>query len=252
MRNRLLRKISWSQVALAIILIGFVGVVTASVNQEPRGADGCPASGPDGGDVFLFDASDPTVESQLKELRSRFFTVVRSLDSRTRLSVFVFGGGEEADLVSLPLGCNAMADPDPLRGIVWGQKEEARFFGEVEAAIESLKSSRRGNSPIFEGVMRLLFNSQLFEGQGTRLHVFSDLIQNTPAWSHFPENASYRAPEEGLCPALDELPEREFREITLYEIQRPQWRALQRPAVGKWWISCLQAVSSTTPVLEKL
>ena len=236
-----------------VVLLGLIAAAgVAFVTGEKRGSDGCPETGPDANAVILLDGSDPIIDSQLDPLRRQIRVVVESLGSRRKLWVFVFGGGVEADLVPVHAACNPVGDRDWTRGKVWEAEQEAAFFRKVEDALRELKRSRKGYSPIIEGSDRLLFMSELFTGQGADLWTYSDLLQNTPARSHFPSSDAYRRPSVDDLPDRTGLPGRKWRSVRLFEIQRPQWRHLQGPASGRFWVELMATVSLSKPVLEKL
>jgi hypothetical protein len=238
--------------ALLVVVGGIAAAAYANAMKEARGEDGCPTTGPDRNVVALLDGSDPTIDSQLEEISRALREVAQSLGSREKLWVFVFGGADEADLIPIPGACNRVGDADWLRGRIWEADQEKKFFEAIDRAVGELKESRKGNSPIVEGLDRLLFKSELFKGGGADLLIFSDMIQNTPLWSHFPSLPGYRPPSLLEFPSREGLPDRKWNSVRIYEVQRPRLRGLQSADSARWWVELLSMVSKTLPVIEKL
>jgi hypothetical protein len=205
-RRRRQSHIAWGAAALVAALgvlaaAGWFWFGSRADRLDP--ATLCPASGPKGHVVLLVDRTDPLNFTQKQAFLAYLAEFGRGrVGEGELLSVFVLGGDLPAHARPVFALCNPgrgegkslwTANPERLR-----RQFEQKFSKPVAELAERLQTATAAPvSPIMEMLQLVAvngFRAAAVEGP-RRLYVVSDLLQNTPAFSHYraePDFAGFR------------------------------------------------------------
>lgn len=189
---------------LGVVLFGLLaggGVYVASLINPALGADLCPTGRePEAEVVVLLDATDPWNATQRAAIRAEFARIQESVPRFGRVRLFALeerldglpepvlelcNPGREGDFASVPvlgrLSARFFANPAQL----------ARWRGEFEGALDGmLREVAEGaggrTSPIMETIQGIALDAfPRSSAAERRLYVFSDMLQHSPAYSHY-------------------------------------------------------------------
>jgi hypothetical protein len=199
---------SGGQIALIVILsfvicAAIVGIgafyFIAQRTYVPLEADTlCPKAGITSQTVVLLDTTDPLADVTKQEVLSRLGDASAGVPKGGLLQVWVLAADPAATKPALSL-CNPGngQDIDPVIGNPtlakkrWGEK----FEGPVEAAMNaSVAGTEQHFSPILAGIQKIAaerLSSAALQQVPTTIIVVSDLLENTPYYSHFKDGLDF-------------------------------------------------------------
>jgi hypothetical protein len=223
-RNRRTQSIDvFTGILLAIVglvilglLVGFLWWLkkTKVVLDE---SSNCPVAGPRAVHALIFDRTDPIFQQQAERIRQRMKELRESASFGTRFDIYTVEG-DTKNLLTPVLTICSLNRPEEANEFIENpelikQRYEQRFVAVLERTIEELlRASSRPTSPIIESMKSASISSfGPFEQRKSpfRMTMISDMIQNTPVYSHI-------------------LSEPNFTQLA----RSPAWRALQPNLFG--------------------
>lgn len=194
-RDSQMSQIIWGVVA-AVLGIGLLGAMGAFYfwakgNQVALDAANCPVTGPKGIHVILIDRSDPITPVQSERVRQVVEGLVSQAQTGERFDLYVADGDginlliPTVSVCSSGRGATASAlyeNPEAIE-----RSFQERFVTPLRQAMgELLVPTSRATSPLLESLRTIAVTSFGAAPQAERhLTVVSDLIQHSPAVSHF-------------------------------------------------------------------
>jgi hypothetical protein len=176
-----------------------------------------PVAGPRAVHALIFDRTDPIFQQQAERIRQRMKELRESASFGTRFDIYTVEG-DTKNLLTPVLTICSLNRPEEANEFIENpelikQRYEQRFVAVLERTIEELlRASSRPTSPIIESMKSASISSfGPFEQRKSpfRMTMISDMIQNTPVYSHI-------------------LSEPNFTQLA----RSPAWRALQPNLFG--------------------
>lgn len=198
-RDRRTRRNLWFAVAAVTVFLGLVGslVWVARDVNPPLTKDLCPVGeNPSDEVVIVFDATDPWNEVQRTVIKQAFQDIQSSVPRFGRVSLYRVGS-DTGDVMPEPAVrlCNPgsldqlgnvkttlFANADSIRA-----RWEGSFIGKLDSLIPDSKEENP-RSYVMETLRAAAihaFGRRSKQGLEKQLYVFSDLLQNSPAYSHY-------------------------------------------------------------------
>ena len=198
--------------------------VVASGLERPRDARGCLLR-PDELNIFMLDATDPFADNQWRRVPELILDVARHMAPDAVLELHVMG--EDTPLITPTPELVLCAPSTTVDSPEWASfLQYARI--EIDAALTVPPKATR--SPIMENLAAIFRHRT--RPANTRLHLFSDLLFNSPSGIGFWENGKLAfaqvAEREGVKRSLVDLSGVEAR---IYYAMRgtSSWKAMQSP-----------------------
>jgi hypothetical protein len=189
----------------------------------------CPKSGPTLVHLVVFDQSDPVSGQQAQRIKFAINELKRSATFGYRFDVYTFNGDIKNVLSPVLQICSPgrpeeanelYQNPEMIR-----RQYDERFSSVLDKTVDSLlRETRRDNSPIIESIKAASLSSfgGLPDGR-TKLRVtlISDMIQHTPATSHFRGEPNF--PQLMRTAAWSQLqPDLKKAEVQILYLLRPE------------------------------
>lgn len=200
---------------LALIAFGGLGAVawfSATVAPPPTldAETLCPADGPSAVTVVLLDVSDDLPEPARLQVRTRLLDLADAMPTYGLLELRVLSPDDAAGRV-LFSRCNPgtgeglsslTANPEAVRR-TWDEGFRQPLTQLLEAGLPAAPAD---TSPIMRAIQRAAidhFDGRAAEGRDKRLVVVSDMIENTPAYSQYAGDLTFR--RFAATPAFQDL-----------------------------------------------
>jgi len=195
----------WSGILLAIIGIAIIGGLGGGLwwvkHSRPQldQETNCPASGPTGIHVILFDRSDPITDSQAQRIRQTIEKFKNEAPFGLRFDLYTFEGDIshvlDPKLRICALGKAENANPLIENPEIIRRRYETRFTAVMDQTISGLlRASTQSTSPIIESIRAASITSfgPVERGQiPLRITMISDMIQNTALYSQFKNESNF-------------------------------------------------------------
>jgi len=195
----------WSGILLAIAGIAIIGGLGGGLwwvkhlrpqlDQETN----CPASGPTGIHVILFDRSDPITDSQAQRIKQTIEKLKNEAPFGLRFDIYTFEG-DSTHVLDPKLRICALGKPENANPLIENpeiirRRYETRFAAVIDQTVsELLRASTQKTSPIIESIRAASITSfgPIERGQ-IPLHItmISDMIQNTALYSQFKTESNF-------------------------------------------------------------
>jgi hypothetical protein len=195
----------WSGILLAITGIAIIGGLGGGLwwvkHSRPQldQETNCPASGPTGIHVILFDRSDPITDSQAQRIRQTIEKFKSEAPFGLRFDLYTFEGDIshvlDPKLRICALGRAENANPLIENPEIIRRRYETRFAAVMDQTISGLlRASTQSTSPIIESIRAASITSfgPVERGQiPLRITMISDMIQNTALYSQFKNESNF-------------------------------------------------------------
>jgi hypothetical protein len=196
--------IGWGLILLGLLLSVSLGGIYwwAKHRHEPLDKNtNCPLSGPREVHVILFDRTDPILPQQAQRIRQRMQQLRDSAAFGKRFDLYTVEGDSRSVLNPIRSICSPnrpedanilIENPEFIR-----KKYQEDFVSVLDKTIDDLlQNSTRNVSPIIESMKAASITSfGPFEARNIpfRLTIISDMVQHTPAHSHFRSEPNFSA-----------------------------------------------------------
>lgn len=160
----------------------------------------CPIKGSEGQLVVLMDRTDALSTAQREDLRNKLRDIRDSLPPKHEMSIYAVGETGERLLSPLLTRCNP-GSPDEANGLYQNKDKIRRawqsgFMDPFDSVIHQITESDlpMPRSPIMESIQSVAisaFNSHR-PSAPRRLVIVSDMLQNTPEFSHYKHFEPFR------------------------------------------------------------
>ena len=181
-------------VLMAAILAGAVWLYAGRPSINPDTF--CPLNGKYSRTAVLVDATDSLNRKQIKEIKENLNEMRQNLELYEWVGIFVLNENN----LTVPKPIIALCNPgnettanEFIENISRVRRQyEKNFRAPMESAIDKLANlPEQKESPIFEMIQAVALDSNFDSTKKRRLIIVSDMLQNTPEYSHYTGNMDY-------------------------------------------------------------
>jgi hypothetical protein len=206
--------------------------------------------------LILIDKTDPLSDTQRAFVWKRISQIAETLELYERLSIYVLSD-DRSTWSAAPLFaiCNPGSTGNPLYQTEWQIHKNFRlkFGGPLESVLESLLVDRETKySPIMEMVESLSLKTDVNGlAPRRRLVIISDMMQNTPAYSHYRLPIDYPAFSNSDY-ARQQKVNLSNAEASIIYLERESRKNYQSAAHVKFWEQWLHRNGAKLVAMERV
>ena len=241
---------SYSVTSILIAVLSFGGIATfvtyLSLNQ-PNQLDefGCPidTSAISENIVFVFDTTEPYVDSQSREITNRVRNIMQNADSSTRISAVEIVSDSSSAVNVVPLGEQQYPYLCPLDTGINTANIIERFYENLissigESVLDNVSPEEQPYSRLIDG-LRYVASDAAGRNYTSKIYIFSDMIEHSQSISMYRSNwfeQEFKPNEVTLKSQRPLFPTNS--ELEIYLLARPQY-SINQTELKEFWTQML-------------